>query len=89
MPKGTDDPIATYNRYESMECADDEDGSDDEVGLESTTAAIHAQLNPGGGGNGPQTNTMELSRSNYNDLAILLLQEHSPSAVCLQETNLS
>ena len=26
-------------------------------------------------------------RSNYNDLAILL-QEHSPSAVCLQETNL-
>ena len=26
-------------------------------------------------------------RSNYNDLAILLL-EHSPSAVCLQETNL-
>ena len=26
-------------------------------------------------------------RSNFNDLAILL-QEHSPSAVCLQETNL-
>ena len=26
-------------------------------------------------------------RSNYNDLAIFL-QEHSPSAVCLQETNL-
>ena len=26
-------------------------------------------------------------RSNYNDLAILL-QEHNPSAVCLQETNL-
>ena len=26
-------------------------------------------------------------RANYNDLAILL-QEHSPSAVCLQETNL-
>ena len=26
-------------------------------------------------------------RSNYNDLAILL-QEHSPSAVCLQETSL-
>ena len=26
-------------------------------------------------------------RSNYNDLAILL-QEHSPTAVCLQETNL-
>ena len=26
-------------------------------------------------------------RSNYNDLAILL-QEHSPSAVCLKETNL-
>ena len=25
-------------------------------------------------------------RSNYNDLAILL-QEHSPSAVCLQEPN--
>ena len=26
-------------------------------------------------------------RSNYNDLAIIL-QEHSPSAMCLQETNL-
>ena len=30
-----------------MVCADDEDGSDDEVGLESTAAAIHAQSNPG------------------------------------------
>ena len=29
MPKGTDDPIATYNRYEYMECADDDESSDD------------------------------------------------------------
>ena len=44
MPKGTDDPIATYNRYESMECAYDEESSDDEVVFESTAAAIQAQL---------------------------------------------
>ena len=65
MPKGTDDPIATYNRYESMECADDEESSDDGVVFESTAAAIHAQLNPGKkeiNVNGPQNNTMELSR---------------------------
>ena len=47
MPKGTDDPIATYNRYESMECADDEESSDDGVVSESTAAAIQAQLGPG------------------------------------------
>ena len=47
MPKGTDDPIATYNRYESMECADDDESSDERVVFVSTAAAIKAQLQPG------------------------------------------
>ena len=47
MSKGTDDPIATYNRYESMECADDEKSSDDGVVFGSIAAAIQAQLEPG------------------------------------------
>ena len=48
MPKGTDDPMATYNRYESMECADDEESSDSEVFVfPNTVAALQAQIKPG------------------------------------------
>ena len=38
-------PVSTYNKFQTMEvveCADDEEGSDDGVGLASTAAAIHA-----------------------------------------------
>ena len=48
MPKGTDDPIATYNGYESMECADDDESSDSEVFVSpDTVAALQAQIKPG------------------------------------------
>ena len=49
MPKGTDDQIATYNRYEPMECADDDESSDSEVFVSpDTVAALQAQIKPGG-----------------------------------------
>ena len=48
MPKGTDDPIATYNRYESMECVDGDESSDSEVFVSpDTVAALQAQIKPG------------------------------------------
>ena len=48
MPKGTDDPIATYNRYESMECVDGDESSDSEVFVSpDTVAAFQAQIKPG------------------------------------------
>ena len=48
MPKGTDDPIATYNRYESMECVDGDESSGSEVFVSpNTVAALQAQMKPG------------------------------------------
>ena len=48
MPKGTDDPIATYTRYESMECADGDESSDSEVFVSpDTVAALQVQTKPG------------------------------------------
>ena len=48
MPKGTDDPIATYNRYESMECVDGDESSDSEVFVSpDTVAALQAKIKPG------------------------------------------
>ena len=48
MPKGTDDPIATYNRYESMECVDGDESSDSVVFVSpDTVAALQAQIKPG------------------------------------------
>ena len=48
MPKGNDDPIATYNRYESMECVDGDESSDSEVFVSpDTVAALQAQIKPG------------------------------------------
>ena len=48
MPKGTDNPIATYNRYESMECVDGDESSDSEVFVSpDTVAALQAQIKPG------------------------------------------
>ena len=48
MPKGTDDAIATYNRYESMECVDGDVSSDCEVFVSpDTVAALQAQIKPG------------------------------------------
>ena len=48
MPKGTDDPIATYNRYESMECVDGDESSDSKVFVSpDTVAELQAQKKPG------------------------------------------
>ena len=48
MPKGTDDPIATYNRYESMDCVDGDESSDSEVFVSpDTVAALQAKIKPG------------------------------------------
>ena len=48
MPKGTDDQIATYNRYESMECVDGDESSDSEVfASPDTVAALQAQKKTG------------------------------------------